>query len=170
MRSRVVLTRDIDEAALPSALTLNNANAAELSLKSEDGFRALLAAAFYSRCTEQREALLIAFDQDADYQGESFLWFRSRYPRFVYVDRVVVDSRHRGKGIARALYAELFDLARAAGHERILCEVNLAPPNPTSDAFHRALGFIEVGRGVVPRLKREVRYLALEWSRGGATS
>ena len=158
-----MLTRDIDEAALGSALALNNGNAAELSFKSEEAFRALLASASYRRCTAQQEGLIIAFDQDADYGGESFLWFRSRYPRFFYVDRVVVGSAHRGKGIARALYQELFAHARAAGHERVLCEVNLVPANPISDAFHAALGFREVGRGVLTRLEREVRYLALDW-------
>jgi len=160
-----VLIQDIDEASLSAALALNNAHATELSFQTEDGFRALLASAFHRRCTPEHEALLIAFDHDADYRGESFLWFRSRYPRFVYVDRVVVDSRHRGKGIARALYEELFDVARARGHERVLCEVNLVPPNPISDAFHEALGFREIGRGALSRLKREVRYLALEWTR-----
>ena len=34
---------------------------------------------------------------------------------------------------------------RAAGHERVVCEVNADPPNPVSDAFHAALGFAEVG-------------------------
>ena len=157
-------TREIDDVAFSAALALNNANAAELSFKTDQGFRALLECAFHHRCTEHHEALLIALDQDADYSGESFHWFRSRYTRFVYVDRVAVGSEHRGKGLARALYEELFVIARAAGHERVLCEVNLVPPNPISDAFHAALGFQEVGRGVLTRLQREVRYLALEWA------
>lgn len=157
------MTRDIDRDALRWALALNNAHAEELSFKTEEAFQRLLSRAFHARCTEREEGLLVAFDQDADYQGESFRWFRERYERFVYVDRVVVDAAHRGKGIARALYEELFARARAAGHQRILCEVNLVPPNPISDAFHAALGFEEVGRGVLTRLQRDVRYLALEW-------
>ena len=81
----------------------------------------------------------------------------------MYVDRVVVDPKHRRKGIARALYEDLFAVARAAADEHVLCEVNLVPPNPVSDAFHASLGFREVGRGTLTRLGREVRYLALEW-------
>ena len=158
-----MVTRDIDETTLQTALALNNANATELSFKTEEAFRRLLAIAFYARCTERAEGILVAFDQGADYAGESFAWFRARYTRFVYVDRVAVDAAHRGKGIARALDEELFTLARSAGHERVLCEVNLVPPNPISDAFHAALGFREVGRGALTRLEREVRYLALDW-------
>lgn len=156
------MTADIDDAALPAALALNNAHAEELSFKTEEAFRRLLSVAFYRRCTDHCEGMLIALEQGADYPGESFAWFRARYARFVYVDRVVVEPAHRGKGIARALYEELFALAREAGHERVLCEVNLVPPNPISDAFHAALGFEEVGRGALTRLQREVRYLALE--------
>ena len=28
----------------------------------------------------------------------------------------------------------------------LTCEVNVAPPNPVSHAFHAAMGFVEVGR------------------------
>jgi predicted GNAT superfamily acetyltransferase len=159
----LVIVRDIDESTFAATLALNNANAAELSFKTEDAFRKLLAIAFQARCTEDGDAFLIAFDHDAAYGGESFAWFRARFARFVYVDRVAVDEGQRGKGIARALYEELIARARAEGHERVLCEVNLVPPNPISDAFHAALGFREIGRGVLTRLEREVRYLALEW-------
>lgn len=154
-------TRDLDEAAIPAALALNNAHAEELSFKTEDAFRRLLAVAYRKRCTAAGDAFLIAFDQDADYPGECFAWFKARYARFVYVDRVAVDPAHRKRGLARLLYEELFAAARVGGHDRVLCEVNLVPPNPGSDAFHAALGFEEVGRGRLTRLDRDVRYLAL---------
>ena len=46
--------------------------------------------AFLARRIGHADALLLAFDQDADYDSPNFLWFRSRYSRFVYVDRIVV--------------------------------------------------------------------------------
>ena len=46
------------------------------------------------------DAFLLAFDQSAQYDSPNFLWFRSRYPRFVYVDRIVVVSSARGRGPA----------------------------------------------------------------------
>ena len=67
------------------------------------------------------DALLLTFDQAADYDSPNFLWFRERYPAFVYVDRVVVADSARGRGLARALYDDLFAAALdggASGDER----------------------------------------------------
>jgi predicted GNAT superfamily acetyltransferase len=38
----------------------------------------------------------------------------------------------------------------AAGHDRVVCEVNVDPPNPTSRAFHLRMGFGEVGHATLP--------------------
>jgi hypothetical protein len=105
----------------------------------------------------QRVAFLIAFAPDADYDGVHFAWFRERFEDFVYVDRIVVAHEARGRGIARALYADLFQRAQSEGHPLICCEVNLDPPNPASDAFHAALGFQEIGRASMTNGK-VVRY------------
>jgi uncharacterized protein len=146
---------------IAAALALNNAHAVELSFKTPEAFQALLDAAFYAHWTEGEGAFLIAFDERADYTSENFLWFRQRYPRFVYVDRVVVAPAHRGKGLAKRLYADLIDRARAAGQALITCEVNSDPPNPASDAFHAALGFQAVGQAGLEGGAKTVRYLAL---------
>ena len=121
---------------------------------------ALLDASFHARRIGRLEAFLMTFDQDATYDSPNFLWFRDRYPRFVYVDRVVVASSARGRGHARRLYEDLFARAAAAGHELVTCEVNADPPNPASDAFHAALGFREVGDAVIHGGKKAVRYYA----------
>jgi hypothetical protein len=105
------------------------------------------------------DAFLLAFDQDAAYDSPNFLWFRERFPRFVYVDRVVVGPAARGRGLARRLYDELFAAAAAAGHERVVCEVNLDPPNPGSDAFHARQGFAEIGAAAIHGGAKTVRYL-----------
>jgi uncharacterized protein len=106
------------------------------------------------------DALLLAFDQDADYDSPNFLWFRTRYPRFVYVDRIVVAPAARRHGHARHLYGELFEHAAQAGHERVVCEINADPPNRGSDAFHAALGFSEVGMASIHGGGKTVRYFA----------
>ncbi len=144
------------EAAL---LALNNDHAAELSLLDGAGLDALLCQAFYARRIGELDAALIAFDEGADYASPNFLWFRERYPRFAYVDRVVTAPHARGRGLARRLYLDLFDAAKAAGHNRIVCEVNREPPNPASDAFHAALGFTEVGEAEIHGGSKTVRYL-----------
>jgi predicted GNAT superfamily acetyltransferase len=140
-------------------LALNNAHAVELSWLDGDRLRHLVAAAFMARRVGAVDALLLAFDQDADYDSPNFLWFRARFRRFVYVDRVVVAHHARGQGLARRLYADLIEHAACAGHDRVVCEVNLDPPNPGSDAFHAALGFTEVGRESIHGGGKTVRYL-----------
>ena len=112
----------------------------------------------------------MAFDQDAQYDSPNFLWFCARYPRFVYVDRIVVSSSARGRGCARRLYRDLFEHAADARYERVVCEVNSSPPNPASDAFHAALGFVETGTASVCDGSRTVRYLLHTLSAPSAVS
>jgi len=144
----------------PAILVLNNEHAAELSWLEPERLSFLLGEAFYARRIGALEAFIMTFDQDAHYDSPNFLWFRERYPRFVYVDRVVVAAEARGRGHARRLYEDLFDHVRRAGQTIVTCEVNADPPNPASDAFHAALGFAEVGDAVIHGGKKAVRYYA----------
>ncbi|MES0092256.1 GNAT family N-acetyltransferase [Mesorhizobium sp. M0030] len=144
-----------DEAAI---LALNNEHAAELSWLEPERLSFLLGEAFYVRRIGALEAFIMTFDQDARYDSPNFLWFRERYPRFVYVDRVVVAAQARGRGHARQLYEDLFGEVARAGHSIVTCEVNVEPPNPASDAFHAALGFGEVGDAVIHGGQKTVRY------------
>jgi len=142
-------------------LALNNAHARELSYLEPARLMHLVGEAFLARrigrIENQVDAFLLAFDQDADYDSPNFLWFRDRYPRFVYVDRIVVAAR--GRGLARLLYLDLFERAVRVGHAHVVCEVNSEPPNPASDAFHAALGFAEVGSARIHNGSKTVRYL-----------
>ncbi len=152
------MIRPFRHADLGWVLKLNAELEVELSPLTERRLLELSARAFSFRVVEPDRALLLTFDQDADYDSPNFLWFRDRYPRFVYVDRIAVAAHARGDGLARALYEDLFQSARAAGHSDIVCEVNSEPPNPASDAFHARLGFEAVGRGALDNGK-QVRYL-----------
>jgi predicted GNAT superfamily acetyltransferase len=148
---------DIDEVAV---LALNAAHETETAPLASAQLHALLAQAFHVGLSAQgRDAFLIALDQDAQSASPNFHWFKSRYPRFVYIDRVIVAGHKRGLGLARKLYEDLFAAAAKAGHVLIGCEVNVQPPNPASDGFHEALRFVEVGRAAI-REGKVVRYLA----------
>ncbi|QOZ65104.1 GNAT family N-acetyltransferase [Bradyrhizobium arachidis] len=148
------------EALAETMLSLNNNHAEELSWLERERLQDLVAQAFYACRIGDLDAFLIALDQDGQYDSPNFLWFRSGYARFVYVDRIVVAASARGMGCARRLYADLFDRAAEAGHDRIVCEVNQHPPNPASDAFHAALGFTEVGSASIHDGSKTVRYLS----------
>ncbi|KTF30896.1 GNAT family N-acetyltransferase, partial [Xanthomonas vesicatoria] len=102
--------------------------------------------------------LLIALDQSAAYANANFAWLAERFTRFVYVDRIVIAARAQRRGLAAQLYDDLIRSARAAAQPRVVCEVNLRPPNPASLAFHRQLGFVPVGDAVLANGK-QVQYL-----------
>jgi uncharacterized protein len=149
-------------------LALNNAHAAQLSWLEPGRLQYLVQHAFLARRIGNLDAFLLALDQDAAYDSPNFQWFCARYPRFVYVDRIVVAASARGRGCARRLYQDLFEHAARAGHRQVFCEVNTSPPNPESDAFHAALGFVEVGTATVYSGSRTVRYLSRTLSRSTA--
>lgn len=145
---------------LGALLSLNNRFATELSLLDVDSVSVLVRNAFYARRIENVDAFALAFDhQNSNYKSPNYLWFRIRYPRFVYVDRVVVTEAAKRRGHARRLYTDLMKHARAAGHDRVVCEVNTNPPNPGSDAFHATLGFSEIGAATIHGGLKTVRYL-----------
>lgn len=139
-------------------LRINNATAKETSLLSSERFDYLTRVALIAMCIPN-VAFLLAFQQNDDYDGLHFLWFKRRIQRFIYVDRVVVAEEYRRHGLGRTLYAKLFERAKELGHSTIVCEVNLQPPNLASDAFHAAHGFQEVGRATFNEGRKIVRYL-----------
>jgi len=159
------MTKSINAAAM---LALNQAHVQETSSLDPAGMQALIDQAFYLGTCEAggAEAFLLAVDQDADYDSPNFQWFRARYPRFVYIDRVIVAPSQRQKGWGRRFYSELFEAAAAAGHTVVACEVNSDPPNPASEAFHKALGFAEVGSAVLAGRGKTVTYLVRETGTG----
>jgi len=144
----------------PAILALNNEHAAELSWLTAERLSFLVGQAFFARRIGAVDAFILAFDHRADYDSPNFLWFRGRYPGFVYVDRVAASVAARGRGHARRFYHDLFEHAARAGHRIVTCEVNAEPPNPESDAFHAALGFEPVGEAALDGGRKTVRYFA----------
>ena len=150
--------RPILETDLGALLALNAAHEVETGPLTREKIAHMVATAFFARTNDALTVLFTSFDQTADYDSVNFRWFRERYPSFIYIDRIIVAASERGKGHARALYDELFAAARAAGYSLVTAEVNSDPPNPASEAFHGALGFVEVARGN-PYPGKTVRYL-----------
>ena len=56
---------------------------------------------------------------------------------------VYVSGAHQGRGIGRALYAELFDRLRGQGFRVAVAGITL--PNPGSIALHESMGFEPIG-------------------------
>jgi predicted GNAT superfamily acetyltransferase len=156
--------RDVREHELDSVLALNNA--AGITILPLDAAKARF---FYDHATYFRVAevdghlagFLVAFDQDAPYQSSNYLWFRERYPAFVYIDRVVIASSRRGAGVGRVFYADVQSFAEVRA-PHLACEVFLEPRNDAAVLFHGTYGFQEVGQQVMPETSRRVSLLAKE--------
>jgi predicted GNAT superfamily acetyltransferase len=158
----VFATPPFDADVFEALLALNNDHAEELSYKTPQGFRELMDAASHVRAEPSGLALLVAFHEGCVYDSPNFVWFKARFQRFYYIDRVVVSEEARGQGLARKLYGGLEAEAKACGRQRLVCEVNAVPANPDSDAFHRALGFEPVGEQHLGDRGKTVRYWAKE--------
>jgi len=144
-----LLIRDTTQADFDRIVELNAAVVRETSAMDAARLQQLHALAFHHRVAVvdgDIAGFLLAMRDGAAYANDNFDWFASRYPRFVYVDRVVVDTAASGKGIGQRLYDDLFDRAHQLGIGTIACEYNLEPPNLASKRFHDRFGFTEVGR------------------------
>lgn len=144
---------------------LNDAEVRQTSRMSLEQLQSLFEMSVYCKVATidgQVVAFLIALRGGAPYDNDNYDWFVSRFPCFLYVDRVVVDSRFAGRGIGRLLYEDLFAFARSQGIEKITCEYNIDPPNPASRAFHDKFGFKELGTQWVGGGTKQVSLQAAE--------
>lgn len=152
---------DLPPDLLADVLALNQQYVTELSSSTAEQFERLMRAAAYVRGIGQLDAFLMAFDQSAPVQGENLDWYKARYTRFLYIDRVAVANHAQRRGLARRLYGDVISWAGQRGYPIVCCEVNVRPPNPASDALHATFGFREVAQRELSNAKR-VRYLMLD--------
>jgi predicted GNAT superfamily acetyltransferase len=147
-----VLLRELTPDDLPRLVELNNHNVPAVSPSDPEGMAALLAltettvAAVADSDPEFVLGFALLMRAGVDYASENYRWFENRSTDFLYVDRIVVADSAQNSGVGRAIYAAVFDAARAGGFSEVTCEVNVEPPNPGSMRFHERLGFTEVGR------------------------
>lgn len=145
----MIKLRDANENDFPAILQLNDAVVQQTSPMDLHGLRFLHSLACFHQVAMiggQVAGFLLAMREGAVYQSDNYLWFQSRYPRFVYIDRVVVADEFAGQRVGSNLYQALLEFAVASDISVVACEFNLQPPNPVSQAFHARFGFREVGR------------------------
>ena len=133
--SEEFVIRDAAPDDLDWILALNKEHETELSPLGRGDLALMLDQAALARVAAPEAAFLIAFDADADYDRENFLWFRERQHRFLYVDRVAVSAVRRRLGLARRLYRDLFDRARRADYQVVCAEVNASIPPTRASAL-----------------------------------
>jgi hypothetical protein len=141
--------RDLAPADRAAVLALNNAAVPAVNALDDTSLAELLALADRSWVAAEDPpsdpatlgGALIALAPHSSYASPNYRWLDARFGDYRYVDRVLVAPTHRREGLGTRLYAALAEHARAHGAARLLCEVNVEPPNPRSVAFHESDGW-----------------------------
>ena len=140
--------RAATSADFPAIAALNEAEVQYTSAMDVERLRVLDGLSCYHRvaCVDAEvAAFLLVMSQEAAYPNDNFEWFVRRYPRFLYVDRIVVAASARTLRLGTLLYGDLFRHALAGGFPLVTCEYYIDPPNEPSRRFHDRFGFTEQG-------------------------
>ncbi len=147
-----ITLRDVREHELDAVLALNNAAGPSILPMDAAKLRFFWEHAEYFRVAEQDGVItgfLIALGHEAPHDSPNFLWFRERYPRFLYIDRIVIARPRQGSGRGRAFYADVQSFAELRW-PLLCCEVFLQPGTNHALLFHGSFGFREAGQQAMP--------------------
>ena len=137
-----------NEARLQSIYDLNQANTPEVgSLESMQHLKQLIEFSSYNLlvlCNDEIVGFIICMRESSAYGSENYKFFAQRLKKFLYVDRVVIDERHRRAGLGKAIYEDIFTHA-SNDYLPIALEVNTQPVNQPSLNFHEKMGFDRIG-------------------------
>ena len=137
--------RDAERADLPRIVALNDSEIPHVNALAAPVWDGFLAGEARMRVADAPDgslaALLVALPPGRGYGSENYAWFQRRLADFLYVDRIIVATAWRGRGLGASLYRDIGALTRAP----IVCDVNLRPSNDASLAFHGRQGFREIG-------------------------
>ena len=126
---------------------LNQQNIPELgSLDNADHLKSLVEIAFSTIVLKHKNQIIgfcLLFREDSSYVSPNYIYFNTKYDKFIYVDRVVVASDFTCNGGGKLMYNQVFKFALKE-NLRVCCEVNEKPLNEISLAFHKRLGFQKI--------------------------
>ncbi|MGB3735887.1 MAG: GNAT family N-acetyltransferase [Ilumatobacter sp.] len=145
------MLRELTDADLDRVLEINQANVPAVGSVTVEHLAHLVAASSIALVSDEDDdvaGFCIVFGPGANYDSVNYLWFMEHHPTAMYLDRVAFDDRFRGRGLGTDMYADVDRRLRADHPDAtgLTLEVNIDPPNEPSLAFHRKLGFVEVGR------------------------
>ena len=137
-----------NDVQLQSIYNLNQANTPEVgSLESMTHLKKLIELSAYNLLVlddDEIVGFIICIREDSAYRSENYQFFAQRLKKFLYVDRVAIDERHRRAGLGQAIYEDIFVQA-SEDNLPIALEVNTQPMNQPSLNFHEKMGFDQVG-------------------------
>ena len=149
---------DFREADLDDVLALNESAVPNVNSLDRESMQWFAINAQYFRVAtigSELAGFLIGLQPGLDYASPNYQWFNSKYRRFGYVDRVVVASSARRRGVASQLYDDF--AATLRGYVPLMtCEVNIRPSNESSMVYHERHGFMQVATQETEGGKKEV--------------
>lgn len=146
-----IVIRDVLEHELDSVQAMNNAAGIGILPMDAAKVRFFWENADYFRVAEVDGLIagfLIAVSHDAPHDSSNFMWFRERYERFLYIDRIVIASARRSVGVGRVFYGDVQSFAEAR-YPQLAAEVFIENDNHPALIFHGSFGFREVGQHVM---------------------
>ena len=135
-----VAIRPVEFKDFPAIHAINQNAVPDVSSITVDELQALVKqCCYFSVAVADGEiaGFLMAMRPGQSYQSRNYRWFSERYENFVYIDRIAISPAHKGRGIGRALYADVESLAAAITAPILTCEVIWFHPTWTPWPFTR---------------------------------
>ena len=118
---------------LQAIFKLNQQNTPEVgSLDSTEHLKRLIELSAYNLLMLSDEEIIgfiICMREGSIYESENYKFFKQRLKKFLYVDRVAIDERHRRSGLGKEIYEDIF--VHASNGTTVSCTVVMlsnAPP------------------------------------------
>ena len=149
-------TCTLNESDLELLYTLNQQNVPELgSLVCTANLKSLIEKSLKILILKELDQIIgfcLLFKEDSSYDSPNYLYFKNKFDKFLYIDRVVVASDFTGNGGGKLMYDQVFKIA-ALENLTVCCEVNEKPLNKVSLSFHKKLGFSKTNEKVYAEKK-----------------
>ena len=144
----IKFSRSSPSNTLENLYKLNQENTPEVgSIRSYESFASLLDISYVNLLIEYKKqpiGFVICFRENLEYESLNYKFFNETKQKFLYIDRVVIQSDYRRMGLGTRVY-KYIDGVAAKESLPICCEVNSIPLNQISLNFHAKNGFIKVG-------------------------
>jgi predicted GNAT superfamily acetyltransferase len=144
----IKFNRSSPSHTLESLYKLNQENTPEVgSIRSYKSFTSLLDISSINLLIEYKKqsiGFVICFRENLEYESLNYKFFNEIKQKFLYIDRVVIQSDYRRMGFGTRVYKYIDEVA-AKESLPICCEVNSIPLNQISLNFHAKNGFTKVG-------------------------
>jgi len=159
------LTKPLSEKEIKEMHSINQENSPDVGdIPNIDQFQELtnLTETIYVfKDQEKIIGFIFLMREGTTYQSENYKFISSKYDHFLYVDRIAIQSNYRRQGLAKKIYNKVIEDGKKLEFD-ILCEVNTRPRNDISLAFHKKMGFKEIGtqdfqKNSVVYLKRSLK-------------